>query len=169
MFSKGNLSNGDSDGNENSKKNGPGGVGDLLIVYGQAFKYNIGKSKVSIGNPYNLLCLRWTAGWKSLCYYSNAVSLDLNAICSRYRYRYPIPAVDTLPDVPFSILQFAYLDRFPPLLLHCSQGMVLLVALYSATFGPARKLFAPWMKAGKSPPWKTVGKKKNQTWTKSWR
>ena len=96
----------------------------------------------------------------SLRYYSNAVSLDLNAICSRHRYQYPIPAVDTLPDVPFSILQFAYVDRFPPPLLHCFQGMVLLAALYSATFGPARKLFAPWMKAGKSPPWKTVGKKK---------
>ena len=96
----------------------------------------------------------------SLRYNSNAVSLDLTAICSRYRYQYPIPAVDTLPDVPFSILQFAYVDRFPPPLLHCSQGMVLLAALYSATFGPAKKLFAPWMKAGKSPPWKTVGKKR---------
>lgn len=102
----------------------------------------------------------------SLCYYSNAVSLDLNAICSRYRYRYAIPAVDTLPDVPFSILQFAYLDCFPPPLLHCSQGMVLLAALYSATFGPARKLFAPWMKAGKSPPWKTVGEKKESNMDK---
>ena len=26
----------------------------------------------------------------SLCYYSNAVSMDLNAICSWYRYRYPL-------------------------------------------------------------------------------
>ena len=115
------------------------------------------------------ICCRYLIRF-SLCYYSNAVSLDLNAICSRYRYQYPIPAVDTLPDVPFSILQFAYVDRFPPPLLHCFQGMVLLAALYSATFGPARKLFAPWMKAGKSPPWKTVGKKKkNKHWAKSWR
>ena len=81
--------------------------------------------------------------------------------------RYPIPAVNTLPDAPFSSLQFAYLDRFPPPLLHCSQGMVRLAALYSATFGPARKLFAPWMKARKSPPWKTVGKKKESNMDKT--
>ena len=55
---------------------------------------------MSIGT--NLLCLRSTARWKS-CYYSNAVSLDLNAIWSRYRYRYPIPDTRYPLSIPYQV------------------------------------------------------------------
>lgn len=55
---------------------------------------------MSIGT--NLLCLRSTARWKS-CYYSNAISLDLNAICSWYRYRYPIPDTRYPLSIPYQV------------------------------------------------------------------
>ena len=46
----------------------------------------------------------------SLCYYSNAVSLDLNAICSRYRYRYPIPATRYPLSIPCQMFLFPFFN-----------------------------------------------------------
>ena len=59
---------------------------------------------MSIGT--NLLCLRSTARWKS-CYYSNAVSLDLNAIFSWYRYRCPIPDICCRYLIRFSLCYYS--------------------------------------------------------------
>ena len=43
----------------------------------------------------------------SLCYYSNADSLDLNAICSRYRHRCPIPDTSCRYLIRFSLCYYS--------------------------------------------------------------
>ena len=67
----------------------------------------------------------------------------------------------TLLGVLFSSLLFAERDHFPPLPPRYCPGLVLLVALYSATSEPEKKLYAPWRKAARNSPW-TPGEGTNE-------